>query len=365
MVERKIGLSREFVIHPGETLNDILMDRGISQVELANRTGVTEAHISNILNGQKSISTQFAKKLEYALGTEAKFWINLQANYDAELLDFQEQNGVSEEEISILDHLRVPVTFLKRIGLIPNQAIRGTCVIELRKLFEISSLTNIPKLAFSGAFRISQNTSYDVYVLFAWIKLCQILTSHQVINTPLNIQKLKESLPAIKAAMWLPADQVQGRLGEIFASCGVSFCIAKNFPGAPVHGYIKRNHNGTALLAVTIRYSSADIFWFSLFHEIGHLVNEDLGSSNSFIDYAVDSSSEIEVTADVFAANYLIPAVDYNHFVALEDFSLEAINAFAHAQNIPNYIVIGRLHKEKIIPYNQYSDEKLMYKWAE
>ena len=87
MAKKTNRLSREFIIHPGETLKEILEDRGMSQKELALRTGVTEAHVSSIVNCQKAISGSYAKKLEYALGIDAGFWINLQANYDKELSD--------------------------------------------------------------------------------------------------------------------------------------------------------------------------------------------------------------------------------------------------------------------------------------
>lgn len=96
-----VGLSRDFIIHPGETLAEILEDRGMSQKELAIRTGVTEKHVSTVINGQKNISTSFAKKLEYALGIEAEFWINLQKNYERELLEFEEVNGISTQEIDV------------------------------------------------------------------------------------------------------------------------------------------------------------------------------------------------------------------------------------------------------------------------
>jgi len=95
----KIGLSRDFIIHPGETLAEVLEDREMSQKELAIRTGMTEKHVSTIVNGMKPISVAFAKKLEYALGIEATFWINLQSNYDIELLEFEKMNNISDEVI--------------------------------------------------------------------------------------------------------------------------------------------------------------------------------------------------------------------------------------------------------------------------
>lgn len=56
------GLSRDMIIHPGETLREVMKDRNMSQQELAYRTGVTPKHISTVLNGEKNITSSFAKK---------------------------------------------------------------------------------------------------------------------------------------------------------------------------------------------------------------------------------------------------------------------------------------------------------------
>ncbi len=53
MAKNMNGLSREFIIHPGETLKEILEDRQMSQKELAIRTDVTEPHVSSIVNCKK------------------------------------------------------------------------------------------------------------------------------------------------------------------------------------------------------------------------------------------------------------------------------------------------------------------------
>ena len=79
------GISRDLIIHPGETIADILAERGITQAELAVRTGVTSAYVCNIIAGKEPISAEFASALERVLGVSKSFWINLQANYDTEL----------------------------------------------------------------------------------------------------------------------------------------------------------------------------------------------------------------------------------------------------------------------------------------
>lgn len=85
-MEKITKISRDFIIHPGEILQEFLEDRNMSQKELAIRCGVSEKYVSTVLNGKKDISLSFAKKLEYVLGIDTIFWMNLQANYDKDLL---------------------------------------------------------------------------------------------------------------------------------------------------------------------------------------------------------------------------------------------------------------------------------------
>lgn len=95
MATKITGISRDLIIHPGETISDILVERGITQAELAARTGVTPAYVCNVIAGKKDISAKFALALEYALGVSKSFWINLQANYDAELLEASESETIT------------------------------------------------------------------------------------------------------------------------------------------------------------------------------------------------------------------------------------------------------------------------------
>ena len=77
---------------------------------------MTEPHVSSVVNCQKAISVFYAKKLEYALGIDARFWVNWEASYDKELADYEEANGISDRELGILKMLDSIVKHLKTIG---------------------------------------------------------------------------------------------------------------------------------------------------------------------------------------------------------------------------------------------------------
>ncbi len=66
---------------PGETILDILEERGWSQSELAERTGYTRKHINQLVKGNASITEETGLKLERVLGSTAGFWLNREAQY--------------------------------------------------------------------------------------------------------------------------------------------------------------------------------------------------------------------------------------------------------------------------------------------
>lgn len=354
-----VGLSRDYIIHPGETLAEVIEDREMTQRELAVRTGMTEKHISTVIHGQKSISAAFAKKLEYALGIEASFWMNLQAGYDRELLDFEEVNNITGEELGVLKNLKEVIEVWTAFGWLDSGANAPAMVLDLRRLFGISNLLDTPKISYAAAYRAqSKNANVDPYVLFAWQRMCELLTKNIEIADRVDVEKLRNKIPAIKQVMFMKANQIQKKLSDIFAECGIAFRIVPNFTGAPVQGFIKKTEDGALILCMTLRQKFADIFWFTLFHEIAHILNGD--TKHEFIDF--DSvSGDMEAKADSMAGEFLIDAKAYRAFIVSEGYRrVSGIERFADSQNVKAYIVQGRLMKEKLIPWKA----RPRYEWA-
>lgn len=358
MVERMSGLSREFIIHPGETLKEILEDRHMTQRELALRTGVKEPHVSGIVNCKKPISASFAKKLEYALGIDAMFWVNLQANYDKELADYEEYNQISGKETAVLQVLATVTTWAKEEGLLADDVQGPALVIEWRKLLNVSNLERLSELSQVGAYRLATVEKVDPYILLAWLKVCDVLMGREHVHHALDLSMLRQRLPMIRMLTFEDIDTIRFKLKHYFAECGIKFAIVKHIPGAPVHGVITRNKDGTLSLVMTVRRKYADIFWFTLFHEIGHILNGDI--TDRLVDYET-ASTEVERRANEFAADVLIDPEKYSAFVAASEFDLPHIRQFCAKQSIPPYILIGRLQRDKYLTYTQYTSEKVRY----
>jgi HTH-type transcriptional regulator/antitoxin HigA len=95
--DNTVGLSCDLIIHPGETLAEALEERNMTQSELAERTGMSELYIEQVIKGQQDITSEFALKLEGAFGIESLFWMNLQKNYDREIAAYMEFHGLKHQ----------------------------------------------------------------------------------------------------------------------------------------------------------------------------------------------------------------------------------------------------------------------------
>lgn len=358
MVQNKSGLSRDFIIHPGETVAEFLEEKQMTQKELAIRCGVSEKHVCTVISGQKRISVDFAKKLEYALGIDTIFWINLQTNYDKEILEFEEINSISKEELNILLKLKDIFNEYKKNGFLENNLSKVDELIEARKLFGVSNLLQIPRIKHIGAYRLNNSNSIDEYILYAWEKLCELLDEKNENNNEFNLKLLKESIKDIKNVMFLESDKVISELSRIFTRCGINFYLMKYFSGAPVQGYIRKNKKNGYSLFMTIRGNYADIFWFSLFHEISHIINGD--ATHTFIDYdEINDSSEL--LANECASNYLISKESYDKFIKNGNFDYNSILELSKENNVKPYICLGRLMKEQYISWSKYSKYRERY----
>ncbi len=87
--------------HPGEMIKDELKERGISQKQLAEQTGIKPSVISETVNGKRSVSLNVAVALEKALGIPADIWMNMQTQYDLDTAKIAERDS-QQESVNIL-----------------------------------------------------------------------------------------------------------------------------------------------------------------------------------------------------------------------------------------------------------------------
>ncbi len=88
---------KKIAVHPGQVLQDMLAEVGISQSALARHLGIDQTKINMICNGKRGLTADMAYRLGKAFKTGPAFWMNLEKNW--ELSQFEESDYENIAEI--------------------------------------------------------------------------------------------------------------------------------------------------------------------------------------------------------------------------------------------------------------------------
>lgn len=332
-------------IAPGETIKEILDEINMSQKELAARLDISEKHLTQVIKGKAEISRDLADKLETVLGIEAIFWLNLENEYRETLKKSTPPILLEyEEEIARV----IPYSELSKQGFVESTKKIVEKVINLRSFFGITNLNNIPKV--SVAYRKANNIKENKYALASWIRIAEI-QSQNIETQKFNRRKLIETLPRIRELTKDSTGAFFKELVDILSDCGIALVIANHLSGTGVHGVTFLNSKrNKIIIQLSVRGKFADKFWFTLFHEISHIVSDETGEFSY-----IDCDEETEKEMDRIARDILIPQERYNEFLKNKNYnSYICIEEFANQINIHPCIVVGRLKYDGYIPYNRF-----------
>lgn len=355
MVERLSGLSLDKLPYPGLTLKELLVERGMQQKELAARIGIKEQTLSGIINGRDPISNETAVKLEVVFGIPASFWNALQSNYDEQKLKIQMIESITSEEIGLIDDKLYK--FVTDMGYLQKLQKGVDRVIQFRRFLNMPNLFNSKQiLEACGFFRKNEVLKCDYLALSVWLRICE-LEANKIEVDSLNIDRIKENLNWIKSLSKKSPVEFIPLITKFFAECGVVLKVVRHLPNVPVQGYIEQKED-KVIICLTIRQAYADIFWFSLFHEIGHLLKGNIKKKHLHFQDAIE-----EKMADRFASNALISQLSIQELIK-KGISETSIKECANKNNVDVGIIVGRLQHDGIIKYTQFYNLRKRYKWA-
>jgi len=142
-----------------------------------------------------------------------------------------------------------------------------------------------------------------------------------------------------------PADLT--KLSQFLAAYGIIFLWEKSIPSMKLDGAVFSMSSGQIVVALSLRYSRLDHFWFTLMHELAHVVLHAKQLTTPILDdFDTGSEALIEQQADRLATDSLIPRNEWRSCPARYTNSIEDIVSFANHLGIPPQCVAGRLRRE-------------------
>lgn len=356
-----INYSDIMAFHPGYYVAEIVEDMGITQEEFATRLGTTSKTLSKLISGQINLSNDLAKKLSSMMGISVDFWLNLQTSYEEKIIEIEKEKEVDEQAtvMSMIDY-----SFFRKVAKLPAVRSIHEKTANLCRYLIISDLRILTQPDFLANFRTGITVVEEKNLVNAQAWLQTAINFAKTINTePFDSEKLKSYLPEIRSMTIQDPEVFLPRLRNIFAECGVAFVLLPHLKNSGVNGVVKWISSDRVVLAMNDRRAYADTFWFSLFHEIKHVLQQK--TKTVFVSSSLEEMQvmniKLETEADEFARNYLIPPKDYRRLAPSKYTSDAQIIEFANSINIHPGVVAGRLQHDKIIAPNRCSSLKQKY----
>lgn len=346
----------DYVSPPGETLQELLDERQMTQAELARRMGRPDKTINEIIQGKAGLTPQTALQLEHVLGVPASFWNNREQAYRA----FLAKQAENEQLQAHSDWINAfPLKDMVRRGWIKpwNDVVEQ--IRELLRYFGIASpqqwQERWPQL--QVAYRKSQAFKSEPYALSAWLRQGEIL-AQQISCHPYESAVLKRALVEARAMTRTSPDDVVPLLQVCCAAAGVAVVFVPEVSGVAASGAAWWMNPKKAIIQLSCRYKQDDQVWFSFFHEAGHLLLH--GKRELFIEEG-EIKSHQEKEANDFAAEFLLPRQALQRFVEQQTPgrypSSQSIVDFAEKQGIAPGIVVGQLQHDypEIVPVSHHN----------
>jgi HTH-type transcriptional regulator / antitoxin HigA len=351
------------VSSPGDTLLEVLEERGMTQTELAERTGRPNKTINEIIKGKAAITSETALQLERVFGIPASFWNNRERRY-REFLAREEEQERLEKQVSWLK--QIPVKAMIKFGWISPHQNKVEQLREVLNFFAVVSPEQWENIWCNSQvlFRKSQAHQSDFSDLAAWLRRGEIEAS-EITCTPYNANKFKETLQKIRNLTLEPPEIFQPQVVQLCAEAGVAVVFVPQLPKTRTSGATHWLNPDKALIQLSLRYKTDDHLWFTFFHEAGHILLH--GKRDFFLEGTEIISIEAqekEQEANKFSADILIHPGDLKRFVAsIPQISKENIIQFANEIGVAPGIVVGRLQHDGVLPRNYHNDLKQKWEW--
>lgn len=351
-----IEYNDKIAFHPGYYLKELVDESGLTQEDFAKRLGTTPKNLSILIRGEQDLSIDIATKLSRMQGTTIAYWLNLQQIYHEMQAEFLSDEELKKERevFRFLDYKY----FRDYYGLpdLPRKVDEQIkCV---REFLSVSSLTVLKKENLAVSFR-----SYTEQ-----LSLSNIVNANAMvqiaINRALKVESPKFNRKRFGKAVQFALTQTHNHhsflpvVTKAFQEAGVALVVLPNLKNSGINGATKKL-DGKILLMVNDRRHYADTFWFTLFHEIGHIMNGDYGMTFK------DNKNQSEDEADIYAQDSLIPRKEYEQFLHRNRiFDEKSIREFAESIDQDPGIVFGRLQNDGKIPFTETTlSDKLRYKY--
>ncbi len=339
------------VLHPCETLKEKLEEMGMSQKEFALRTGKPEKTIIAVLKGESSITSEMAVMFENINRIPAHFWLNKQAQFNEYKARLKRKLDVEKAEEWTKSF---PYAEMVKNNWVPKTRKLEEKTINLFEYFAVSTDEAWENLYMKSKLKVAAYTSlahtHEPHAISAWLRHGE-LQARQIETSDYSKKEFLKVLPQIKGIMVNHPHDFFKQLQELCKTAGVKVFYTPKMPKAPISGSTRWIRD-TPVIQLSARYRQNDRFWFTFFHEAGHIIlHGKKYISLEGIDFS-EADPKKEQQAHDFAEDWTFSKEQEHEVIDAAPLNETDIISFAKKFNTHPAMIIGRLHHKKLVHFS-------------
>jgi HTH-type transcriptional regulator/antitoxin HigA len=357
----------DIVRPPGETLREMIEHAGMTQVELAERTGLDKKTINLIVQARAPVTQQTALALEKVFGLPARFWMALETQYTEQ--QAREQQRRHNQSKCLAWARRFPYSQMCKWSWVAPVKSDQEKVQQLLRFFGVAAPGNFDSVygELSLSYRKSPKVKQKAELLTAWLRAGELEALKTQAAPEFQEQRFVGNLDNIRELTTLEEpNEIVAKIKTLCANAGVMFVIVPELPGLGISG-VMRWLNKRPLIQQCLRFRTNDQFWFTFFHEARHVLQKCKKEIFVEGEGLEAERADCEQDANDFAGNFLIPLAQYEAFrKAKARPTSHDIKVFAHSIGVHPAIVAGRLQRNGVLSWSHPAKNlKVKYRWAE
>jgi HTH-type transcriptional regulator/antitoxin HigA len=346
---RTMQLKPFFNIGPGEFIKEELEYRNWSQEDLAAILGISLKTVNHLINNKQSITLDMARLLGKVFGQSPQYWANLNSNYRLrQNLDDDEINNI---QIKSVIYNYMPIKEMITRKWIDNASGDDSLFQSIMNFWEIKTLDfKFLEKSADLHFRKSETFRlYNAYYSLTWYQMARKRAKSIKIG-PFYQSRLKQ-IVSNYSQYTVQKDGIQKVIMELIDS-GVKFIVLPHLQKTYIDGasFWEGEH---PVIAYSPRYDRVDHFWFTLAHEIAHILY-DIKKPDQFVidDIYAEPTEEKEKKANRFASHILKMEEIKTYFQDYQKYISEfRVRACAKDLSLDEAIVVGALQHHKYLSH--------------
>jgi len=299
---RQYAYEPDYAVPPGETLQEIMASLGMSQKELAVRTGLTAQTLARVFKGEQPITYETANKLDLATGVPSRLWNNLETQYREQLSRLGEKSRLEQDTKWLKT---IPVAELQARGFVEKLGDKALLLRDVLAFYGVASVSAWRSVWESPEVSARRSPCFETRPgpASAWIRQGE-LQAQNIACAPYDRGRFQHNIALVPSITKEEPRTFAPKLQALCEEAGVAVVFVREMNKVPWNGAMRWLNPHKAMILLCLRGKGEDRFWFSFFHEAGHVLHD--GKKDLFINNG-DSREDEEKKADKFASEFLIP----------------------------------------------------------